>query len=287
VAPFGRSPGLLRQTSVEHYLTSRSYMTWSVDFLADDWTHISAQEVARRAIARVEARGRGILLLHDIQPATALAFPEILRELKLRGFKIVHVVPATPDRPKTVTEPAQWAVKRPSEQKMWPRTLAIGEAPAPVLTAPSPVNFAVEDFGGRSIKVALAHTFERPSDGDAPPPLTEWPRPAIYAVPAEAQLLPLPGAHNFRYARPFRSGLMDKPKTKKPPAPATTAAATTGAPTTTTAKPNAAPTGAKPREPQTTSGGLFSFLPLNRTRPVGHQLTVARPPTNLTAPQQR
>ena len=69
-------------------------MTWSVDFLADDWTRISAQEVARRAVNRIEARGRGILLLHDIQPATALAFPEILRELKARGFKIVHVVPA-------------------------------------------------------------------------------------------------------------------------------------------------------------------------------------------------
>ena len=46
----------------------------------------------------MEARGKGILLLHDIQPATALALPEILRELKARGFKIVHVVPATPDR---------------------------------------------------------------------------------------------------------------------------------------------------------------------------------------------
>ena len=85
-------------------------MTWSVDFAADDWTHINAQEIARRAISRIEARGKGILLLHDIQPATALAFPEILKELKARGFKIVHVVPATPDLPKTVTEPEQWAV---------------------------------------------------------------------------------------------------------------------------------------------------------------------------------
>ena len=54
-------------------------MTWSVDFLADDWTRISAKEVARRAINRLEARGRGILLLHDIQPATALALPRCCR----------------------------------------------------------------------------------------------------------------------------------------------------------------------------------------------------------------
>src|SRR5262245_23267201 len=103
VSPFFRIPGLLRQNSVEQYLAAHNYMTWSVDFLADDWTHIKSQEVLRRAVNRIEARGRGILLLHDIQPATALALPELLRELKARGFKIVHVVPATADRPKTVT----------------------------------------------------------------------------------------------------------------------------------------------------------------------------------------
>ena len=109
VAPFFRFPGLLRQDSVERYLAAHNYMAWSVDFAADDWTHISSQEVARRAINRVVTRGKGILLLHDIQPATALALPEILKELKSRGFKIVHVEPSTPDRPKTVTEPELWA----------------------------------------------------------------------------------------------------------------------------------------------------------------------------------
>src|SRR3977135_3912212 len=66
VSPFFRIPGLLRQNSVEQYLAAHGDMTWSVDFLADDWTHISNKEVARRAISRIEARGKGILLLHDI-----------------------------------------------------------------------------------------------------------------------------------------------------------------------------------------------------------------------------
>src|SRR4029077_16497434 len=127
VAPFFRFPGLLRQTSVEQYLAAHNYMAWSIDLAADDWTHINNKEVARRAISRLEARGKGILLLHDIQPATALAMPEILRELKARGFKIVHVVPAIAERPKTVTEPELWAVRRtPSpEEKIWPRTLVM------------------------------------------------------------------------------------------------------------------------------------------------------------------
>src|SRR5204863_2360621 len=119
--------GLLRQNSVEQYLAAHNYMTWSVDFLADDWTHINNREVTRRAINRIEAQGKGILLLHDIQPATALALPEILKQLKARGFNIVHVVPAAADRPATVTEPEQWVVRRTPEQKIWPRALVVGE----------------------------------------------------------------------------------------------------------------------------------------------------------------
>src|SRR5262249_40359647 len=57
VSPFFRIPGLLRQKSVEQYLATHGDMTWSVDFLADDWTRINNSEVARRAISRIEARG--------------------------------------------------------------------------------------------------------------------------------------------------------------------------------------------------------------------------------------
>jgi len=42
IAPFYRIPGLLRQDSVEQYLAAQGYATWSLDFLADDWTHINA-----------------------------------------------------------------------------------------------------------------------------------------------------------------------------------------------------------------------------------------------------
>ena len=44
--------------------------------------HISAQTIVQRAMRRLEAKGRGILLLHDIHPATAMALPSLLKELK-------------------------------------------------------------------------------------------------------------------------------------------------------------------------------------------------------------
>ena len=120
VSPFFRIPGLLRQKSVEQYLAAHGDMTWSADFVADDWTRIKDSEVARRAISRIEARGKGILLLHDIHQRTVLALPEILNELKSRGYKIVHVVPAAADRPKTATSAQQWVARPTPEQHTSP-----------------------------------------------------------------------------------------------------------------------------------------------------------------------
>ncbi len=108
ISPFFRVPGLRRANSVESYLAKRGIMTWSADFPADDWRHITPAQVVHYALSRIEAKGKGVLLLHDIQPRTQAALPVILRELKARGYRIVHVVAATPERPKTVTEPAQW-----------------------------------------------------------------------------------------------------------------------------------------------------------------------------------
>jgi peptidoglycan/xylan/chitin deacetylase (PgdA/CDA1 family) len=113
VAPFFRFPGLGRTDPVEAYLGRRGLMAWSADFPADDWRRIKANEIIRRALMRLEAKGRGILLLHDIQPATALALPTLLAELKVRGYRIVHVQPAGGDQPKTATLPGDWRLKQP------------------------------------------------------------------------------------------------------------------------------------------------------------------------------
>lgn len=95
VAPFYRFPGLGRSAALEQHLASHGVMAWSADFDADDWTHISADRIIARVLARIERKGRGILVLHDIQPATARALPKLLRALRARHFRIVHAVPAS------------------------------------------------------------------------------------------------------------------------------------------------------------------------------------------------
>jgi peptidoglycan/xylan/chitin deacetylase (PgdA/CDA1 family) len=113
LAPFFRFPGLGRSSQAEAFLAAQGLMAWSADFPADDWTRISDKEIVRRAMSRLEAKGKGILLLHDIHPATVLALPQLFAELKARGYRIVHVVPATAERPKTPTVAQDWLLRRP------------------------------------------------------------------------------------------------------------------------------------------------------------------------------
>src|SRR6185437_6335716 len=140
LAPFMRIPGLLRAKDVEDYLASKGIQVWSADFPADDWRHISADRVYQLAISRIEAKGKGILLLHDIQARTVAALPRILRTLKERGYRIVHVVPATPDRPATPTETQEWLLHPNSENVAathWPKVPNVTLNGADQLAAPA------------------------------------------------------------------------------------------------------------------------------------------------------
>ena len=140
LAPFFRIPGLARADAVEDYLASLGIQIWSADFPADDWRHISSSRVYDLAIKRLEDKGKGILLLHDIQARTVAALPRILHELKVRGYRIVHVVPATPERPATPTEPQQWQLHPPTETVAiahWPKIPNFVFADVEMLSAPA------------------------------------------------------------------------------------------------------------------------------------------------------
>jgi peptidoglycan-N-acetylglucosamine deacetylase len=115
IAPFFRIPGLLRSDAVDNYLRSVGLMVWSTDVMAHDWKRIKPEGIIRRAIDRLDAKGKGILLLHDIHERTATALPSLLSELKARGYRIVHVVPATPELPATPSETQEWVFHMPNK----------------------------------------------------------------------------------------------------------------------------------------------------------------------------
>src|SRR5262249_19334347 len=140
MAPFFRFPGLGRSDAIEEYLAAHGLMTWGADFLADDWRRITAPQVLTRALDRLDRRGKGVLLLHDIQPRTALALPALLKALKARGYRIVHVVPAGPDRPKTVAPLEAWAARH---TPLWPRVLERDPAFAEATPAPEVIDLPI------------------------------------------------------------------------------------------------------------------------------------------------
>jgi peptidoglycan/xylan/chitin deacetylase (PgdA/CDA1 family) len=94
LSPFFRFPGLGRTRALDGYVASRHLISLSADVVGDDWRKISSDDVLRRVMSRLEARGSGVLLLHDIQPRTVAMLPELLRRLREGGWKLVHLRPA-------------------------------------------------------------------------------------------------------------------------------------------------------------------------------------------------
>jgi peptidoglycan/xylan/chitin deacetylase (PgdA/CDA1 family) len=94
LAPFFRAPYLDISRAIEKNLYSRGIMVWSIDVASEDWTELTEDQMVELVMARLEKVGKGIVLLHDIQPLTARALPKLIAELKRRKFSVVHVVPA-------------------------------------------------------------------------------------------------------------------------------------------------------------------------------------------------
>jgi peptidoglycan/xylan/chitin deacetylase (PgdA/CDA1 family) len=94
LAPFFRIPGLDRSNTVEDELAARHLIVFSSDTVADDWRHVTPDQIKSLALSRLLKLGKGILLLHDIHAKTVAALPGILKGLKDDGFRIVQVVPS-------------------------------------------------------------------------------------------------------------------------------------------------------------------------------------------------
>jgi peptidoglycan-N-acetylglucosamine deacetylase len=93
-APFFRAPYLQTTPDLDQFLVERGLMLWSIDVDSEDWRPQSPEDVIERVLTRLEAKRSGIILMHDVQPHTAAAIPMLLRELKARGYSIVHAIPA-------------------------------------------------------------------------------------------------------------------------------------------------------------------------------------------------
>lgn len=92
-APFFRFPYLSDPAASQAHLRSRNTGIFSIDIDSYDFKTRSPTVVIRNVMKQLDAKKRGIILFHDIQPSTAGALNQLLAELKAKGYRVVHMVP--------------------------------------------------------------------------------------------------------------------------------------------------------------------------------------------------
>ena len=93
VAPFFRFPDLQHPPQLMSYLAERNIAVFSTDINSRDFKLHKPEEVIKSVMGQLEKHGKGIILMHDFHRHTAEALPELIRQLKAGGYKVVHMVP--------------------------------------------------------------------------------------------------------------------------------------------------------------------------------------------------
>ena len=99
VGPFFRFPALRHPPELLKYMAERNVGIFSTDLDSFDFKMRKPEQVVTSVMSKLEKKGKGIVLMHDFQQATAHAAPELLKKLKEGGYKVVQVVGKTPAEP--------------------------------------------------------------------------------------------------------------------------------------------------------------------------------------------
>ncbi len=91
ISPFFRFPQLADSAETLKHLQGRNIAMFSTDIDSFDFKIRNAEGTVKSVIDRLEKKGKGIVLMHDIQPHTGKAIPALLTELKAKGYKVVHL----------------------------------------------------------------------------------------------------------------------------------------------------------------------------------------------------
>ncbi len=94
IAPFFRFPFLLDNAAMLKHLADRNIAVFSMDVDSFDFKNRDPNAVVKVIMEKLEKKGKGIVLMHDIHMHTAKAVPILLEQLKANGYKLVHIRPA-------------------------------------------------------------------------------------------------------------------------------------------------------------------------------------------------
>jgi peptidoglycan/xylan/chitin deacetylase (PgdA/CDA1 family) len=91
IAPFIRFPALRHPPEMVAYVGSRNIAMFSTDIDSFDFKARKPERVVETVMKKLDKRGKGIILMHDFQQATAHAIAPLLARLKQGGYKVVQV----------------------------------------------------------------------------------------------------------------------------------------------------------------------------------------------------
>jgi peptidoglycan-N-acetylglucosamine deacetylase len=91
MAPFFRFPALQHPPEMVTYLGERNIAIVSTDMDSFDFKMRKPEQVIKSVMDKLKKHGKGIVLMHDFQHATAEGIGTLLDQLKLNGYKIVHM----------------------------------------------------------------------------------------------------------------------------------------------------------------------------------------------------
>jgi peptidoglycan/xylan/chitin deacetylase (PgdA/CDA1 family) len=93
LSPFFRFPYLSQTGFLRTNLMQGSMVVLDVDIDSKDYYKDSPEVIAARTMDKLEARGSGIILFHDIHQRTVETLPVFLAQLEERGYSVVRLVP--------------------------------------------------------------------------------------------------------------------------------------------------------------------------------------------------
>jgi peptidoglycan/xylan/chitin deacetylase (PgdA/CDA1 family) len=96
--PFFRFPGFESTPATLDLLQSRGIVVFGADLWASDWDPMTPKQQLKLLTDRLNLVRKGIILLHDPKAQTAAMLPDFLRYLKDNHYRVVHIVPAAPDK---------------------------------------------------------------------------------------------------------------------------------------------------------------------------------------------
>jgi peptidoglycan-N-acetylglucosamine deacetylase len=209
IAPFFRFPFLADAKSMVGYAQTRGVGIFSIEVDAIDYRTKDPAVVHQTVLNQLATMKKGILLFHDIQPATARALPGLLAALKAKGYRVVHMKPkgsatTLPEFDAMVQKENGRRRVATASSPLAPRSLtwqATGAPPASQSEA-SALPPMIAQPPRTNPKTAAVPAPPGPAPG--PIPLQNLPPSQPTPVPAETSLPPLPPV-----SRPARGPIED------------------------------------------------------------------------------